>query len=134
MAYKDKDKQKQAQREAARRYRDRKKYRAKGMTAKDMTQEGSTEQGSTKDMTFKVMPYNGRGNSDNIEITIEPIPIPNFGQPDCECQHCQTNRANGNRHTLNHGLHKPADELGRNELNRVALPGDADYTGVANCG
>lgn len=41
MAYKDKDKQRQAQREAARR------YRAKGMT-KGMTQQGMTVEGMTE--------------------------------------------------------------------------------------
>ena len=52
----------------------------------------------------------------------------NFGQPDCECQHCQTNRVNGNKHTINHGAWKSAQELDEGELNRVALPGDVDYT------
>ena len=56
----------------------------------------------------------------------------NFGEPDCECMHCQTNRVNGNRHVINHGAWKPAKELGKKELNRVTLPGDVDYDGVCN--
>ena len=56
----------------------------------------------------------------------------NFGQPDCECKHCQSNRASGNRHILNHGPIKMADELGRNELNRASLPGDVGYKGICN--
>lgn len=56
--------------------------------------------------------------------------IANYGQPNCECQHCINNRANGSKHTLNHGAWKTAADLGDQELNRVSLPGDADYAGV----
>jgi hypothetical protein len=63
------------------------------------------------------------------EAAKDPVlTILNYGQPDCECQHCQTNRASGNRHTINHGVYKKAHELAPNELNRVALPGDPDYS------
>ncbi len=58
----------------------------------------------------------------------------NYGLDDCECQHCKTNRVNGNKHTINHGAYKSANELGEHELNRVSLPGDVDYTGVAKEG
>ncbi|KKN19410.1 hypothetical protein LCGC14_0946210 [marine sediment metagenome] len=54
----------------------------------------------------------------------------NYGLEDCQCRHCQNNRAKGNKHVLNHGKWKPIEELGANELNRVSLPGDVDYTGV----
>jgi hypothetical protein len=54
--------------------------------------------------------------------------IINYGQPDCECKHCQNHRANkGSKLTLNHGKYKTAKELADNEINRVSLPGDADY-------
>ncbi len=56
--------------------------------------------------------------------------IPNYGQSDCECRHCQTNRANGNKHTINHGPYKTAGQLAERELNRVSLPGDPDHAGV----
>lgn len=56
--------------------------------------------------------------------------ILNYGLPGCMCQHCQNNRATGNKHTLNHGAFKPFSELGYNELNRVSLLGDVDYKGV----
>ena len=56
----------------------------------------------------------------------EPL-IKNFGESDCECQMCKTNRVNGNHHIINHGAWKPARELGVGELNRVTLPGDPDY-------
>ena len=56
--------------------------------------------------------------------------IPNFGQPDCHCQHCQTNRANGSKHTINHGAYKPAAQLAEHELNRITLPGDVAYERV----
>ena len=55
----------------------------------------------------------------------------NFGQPDCECKHCQYNRTYGNKFTLNHGVWKSVSELGKQEFNRVSLPGDIDYVGVA---
>lgn len=55
----------------------------------------------------------------------------NFGQPNCECKQCESNRNTGNRHTLNHGAWKSFKELASGELNRVALPGDVDYAGVA---
>lgn len=92
--YKDKDKQKEANRAAQARFKASK----------------------------KVLPNEG--------ITGGVLPA-NFGQPDCECRHCRANRANGNRHVLNHGTAKPYPLLDRNELNRVSLPGDTDYTGVA---
>ncbi len=58
--------------------------------------------------------------------------ILNYGQPNCCCQHCQTNRANNNKHIINHGAYKRSHELGENELNRVALPGDVDFEGVCS--
>lgn len=99
--YKDKDKQKQAQKERTRRYR----QRQQGVT------EGVTSEGVT--------PLNEKA-----------LQIPNYGQADCQCKHCQSNRANGSRHTINHGDYKPAALLGATELNRAALPGDPDYAGV----
>ena len=51
-----------------------------------------------------------------------------FGQADCQCQHCRNNRAGGSKHIINHGKYKTAAELGANELNRVSLPGDVDYS------
>ena len=65
------------------------------------------------------------------ELVTETKPA-NYGQPDCQCMHCQSNRANGSRHTINHGAYKPADELGVKELNRVSLPGDVDYVEMAS--
>jgi hypothetical protein len=55
----------------------------------------------------------------------------NFGQPDCECMHCRAVKSNGLKVRLNHGPNKTASQLDLNELNRVALPGDPDYVGVA---
>ncbi len=63
------------------------------------------------------------------QSTISGEVIPNYGQPDCDCQHCQTNRANGNKHVISHGRYKPARELADKELNRVPLPGDPNYKG-----
>ena len=56
--------------------------------------------------------------------------IADYGEPDCECMHCKSNRANGGKHTINHGEYKPVHLLGKGEFNRVTLPGDPDYDGV----
>ena len=53
----------------------------------------------------------------------------NYGEADCQCLHCKQARTNKSRNVLNHGAYKPASKLGPNELNRVSLPGDCDYTG-----
>ena len=53
--------------------------------------------------------------------------IANYGEPECECKHCQANRANGGKRIVNHGQYKPAKLLATNEVNRVPLPGDPDY-------
>lgn len=73
-----------------------------------------------------------------ISVTAQPTvtqlksapAIANFGQPDCECMHCKSNRASGGKHTINHGEYKPAHLLSKGEVNRVTLPGDVDYEGV----
>jgi hypothetical protein len=60
--------------------------------------------------------------------------IPNYGQSDCQCRHCRALKSNGldkQGYTLNHGPYKPAKDLKDKELNRVSLPGDPDYGGVA---
>jgi len=56
----------------------------------------------------------------------------NFGQPDCQCMHCQQNRRSKHPRVINHGDYKLANELVANEINRVSLPGDVDYEGVCN--
>jgi len=57
----------------------------------------------------------------------------NYGQSDCACQHCQNVRAVGKDPAvrLNHGPYKRVDELADDRINRVSLPGDVDYVGVA---
>jgi hypothetical protein len=169
MMYKDKNKQKKADRERARRYRERQKgVTESGRDAKGVTVISYTDKfKSDKDRgmpnpTIVIMdefslPANfgqrdGEGVTEvygeahpvvkeaakqlhrtNQVLRIQDTPefsIPNFGQPDCECMHCRQNRRQGSHHILNHGPHKPASELSPNELNRVALPGDVDYTGV----
>lgn len=116
MAYKDKDKQREADRARQKRRRD--KIKSKGVTTEGVTQgvTGQCKEGEELDPREFV-----------------PIKdIPNYGQPDCQCMHCQTKRANNSRNVINHGPYKPASQLGEHEINRVALPGDPDYKGVAN--
>ena len=55
----------------------------------------------------------------------------NFGESDCMCKMCIGNRSKPKPHILNHGALKRSDQLGENELNRIPLPGDVDYVGVA---
>lgn len=104
--YKDKDKQREADR--ARQQRRRDKVKAKGVT------EEGVMQGVTK-----------------IQDTPE-FAIPDYGQADCQCKHCKQNRTNGGKHTINHGPYKTASQLADNEVNRVSLPGDPDYVGVCH--
>ena len=60
---------------------------------------------------------------------------PYQGGPDCQCQHCRNYRASGKTTAyLNHGPRLTADQLAKISplaRNRVALPGDHDYDGVA---
>lgn len=51
--------------------------------------------------------------------------------PSRPCQHCQANNPHKVPLSINHGPHKHAAELEDNEVNRVSLPGDEDYTGQA---
>jgi len=74
-----------------------------------------------------VMVTNSNGNG-NAPVTVTPVTMPaNYGQPDCECRHCQNNRRQNNRLLINHGPYKTAAELKSNEVNRQSMPGDADY-------
>lgn len=64
---------------------------------------------------------------DGVCGVVKAEAIENFGQPDCQCKHCQQNRNQGSRHIINHGPYKKEAELKGRELNRVALPGDPDF-------
>ena len=67
-----------------------------------------------------------------IELPEKTHLIPNYGLPNCECMHCQQNTGkNQPRFILNHGPYKTAAQLKQGEVNRVSLPGDADYGGVS---
>ena len=64
-------------------------------------------------------------------VGMPPDVLPaNFGEEDCACLHCQQNRSSNHLKVLNHGSYKNFSELGENEINRVPIPGDADYCGV----
>lgn len=53
--------------------------------------------------------------------------LTNYGQLNCECVHCQTRRTNKSKNIISHGPWKLHDQLDKDELNRVLLPGDVDY-------
>ena len=55
--------------------------------------------------------------------------IPGYGTDLCECKHCQQARGNKSRNVINHAQPIPFHALGRQEVNRVSLPGDFDYKG-----
>ena len=142
MPYKDELKRKEAQRERTRRYRSKQK----GVTSEGVTQHKAkllravlhnVEVGQKCNAGI-VIPEDTTGTvthaktekqfMDAVRDIVKPI---NFGQPDCMCKHCQYNRTYGNKFTLNHGAWKRVSELGKREFNRVSLPGDVDYVGVA---
>ena len=102
--YKNKERQKEASKQAVKRYRDSKK----GITS------GITSQGITSGITDRVLQT----------TTQRPA---NYGQPDCECGMCRANRNNGTHNIINHGDWLPANQLSRSMINRVPLPGDVDY-------
>lgn len=125
LMYKDRNKQREANKliQARRRHQGV----TKGVTGQGVTVKGVTDNVIPKDKVLlaaeaamKAMGFK------------EAMPA-NFGQDDCTCRHCFNIQAKGSLHTLNHGPHKPARELSKNELNRVALPGDVDYRGVGAC-
>ena len=57
---------------------------------------------------------------------------PKANQPDCQCRHCQQTKTRREQDQLiiNHGPYKSRHKFGKNEINRVSLPGDSDYDGV----
>lgn len=133
MPYKDEAKRKQAQRERTRRYREKQALQAKGVTQHKAKLLRAVLHNVEVGQKSDKIPTDAEMDSlcASGEITyIKAKPV-NFGQPDCECKHCQYNRTYGNRFTLNHGKWKRVSELGKLELNRVSLPGDVDYVGVA---
>lgn len=102
MVYKDENKRKQAQRERSRRFRNKHK--------------GVTKQG---------VPSIGTVTPEGPKAKVPP----NYGLDNCLCLHCVQNKG---KRIINHGKRKLAHELGENEVNRVSLPGDIDYGGVAH--
>lgn len=76
-------------------------------------------------------------NASAIANPLEPLELmrgkpANFGKVDCDCGLCKSNRATGSRKKINHGPWKDVTELEQDELNRVTIPGDVDYRGVAH--
>jgi hypothetical protein len=131
MAYKDKDKQ----REANRRAQSRRRKALAGMTGPGMTKQGMTERNVTPLVLGMTQHIQDPRDADpkvmqKLEADIvTPTPnLPaNFGQADCACRHCRANRANGSKLEINHGPYKGCKDLIKGEVNRVALPGDVDY-------
>ena len=121
-----KDKQREANKQASQRRRDKQK----GMT-QQIHKRGTVDIINPASVIPK---RHTRQATEALDIKLGGViyhtpDIENFGQPDCQCKHCQQNRAQGSRHVINHGPYKTEQQLEDRELNRVALPGDADYTG-----
>ena len=121
MPYKDAEKRKAVNRAAAQRKRDK----DKGMTANVKIGKCQDAPESKK----SVIPDDNHPQNVTPAVTPSHIQnvIPNYGQPDCQCKHCQQNRNMGGKLTINHGQWKSADQLASNEVNRVSLPCDVDY-------
>lgn len=119
--YKDPEKQKEANKLASQRKRDK----AKGMTNGGMTPPSS--QGMTEGIHPEV-------EEALMDAVIGPT-IHYSGGPDCGCQMCKNYRAKGkSTEFLNHGPPMWRHELAATHpdaRNRVPLPGDKDYDGVA---
>ena len=75
----------------------------------------------------------GQSNPDTQPGQITDRPA-NYGQPDCQCKHCQQVQTNKSNAILNHNGYISASELIANGYthNRVSLPGDIDYVGVCS--
>ncbi len=111
------DKQKALQRERTKRYR-----------AKSVTCNGVTPSITSKLEDDIALCDSGYNAAVDLGLVDKPA---NFGEPDCMCKMCIGNRANSKPSILNHGAWKRCENLATNELNRVPLPGDVDYVGVA---
>ncbi len=62
------------------------------------------------------------------ESELSPVlTIENYGQPDCQCQHCKTRRINKSKNIINHGAWLNSEQLKEQgfALNRVSMPDDA---------
>ncbi len=62
---------------------------------------------------------------------LDPVTaIPGYGTPDCQCKMCQGSASPA---VINHGPYTTAQQLADNgyRRNRVSLPGDVDYGGLA---
>jgi len=164
MPYKDKDKQRQATKEATRRYRKSitNSITNKGITPKIASfevipgqrvygrqavrydlQEAWDLRPEPESSEDRPKPLN-RGKyikPDGSEYQIDATGVihrlstkmdeltANYGQPNCECMHCQQNRRSKHPRLINHGPYRPVELLKHNEVNRVSLPGDVDYKG-----
>ncbi|KKK64343.1 hypothetical protein LCGC14_2985150 [marine sediment metagenome] len=115
MAYKDKNKQREAVRDAARRRRAREK---------SITAEARVE---PTEVSPEVVP--NESGCETPEGRVQAVPD-RYGSQDCQCLHCAVNKRKGGKHTINHWSYKPAHELEKNEINRICLLGDVDYQGV----
>ena len=115
MPYKDPEKRRKASQQSMQRKR-------QGLTSpKDVNPEELTREDTSRNHQLSTITPEGLSTA---------IPT-DYGKPGCACLSCRANRASGNRHVINHGSYKPASRLGPKEINRVALPGDVDYSGVA---
>lgn len=128
--YKDKHLQREANRKASQRRRDKQKgmmmVPVSGITNQGMTQESVTDNVIPKlpadDTALAIMEVTG-----NLPGEMQDNLPANFGLVDCQCRHCCNNRKHSPHLTINHGPHKTFSELKDGEVNRVSLPGDADY-------
>lgn len=133
--YKDPEKQKEAKRLSAQRRRDRAKGTTQGTTIEGTTPQGTTggvESSSGIRLEAGEPEIAQKPESEGIPKVVTWTAYP--GGPDCACGMCKNKRSAGKpTDKLWHGKPMSAVDLNHNGFtaNRVSLPGDSDYKGVA---
>lgn len=117
--------------ERAKRYRDGKRDDSNGDT---VTKRDETVTEPKRDAVTgidKALADNRVKQAEFEKVVDEMGPL-DFGLPSCQCRMCANVRAKGKdpMARLNHGSWMSANDLPDGMINRVPLPGDADYVGV----
>ncbi len=109
MPYKDPEKQKKAMRDANKRKRQANKKVNQPVNPVTLNPDVNPEGYQTPEGIKQAVPKS-------------------YGTKQCQCMHCKQTRRRARPRIINHWARKTATELHNNEVNRVCLPGDVDYT------
>jgi hypothetical protein len=108
-----------------------KQYMADLRQKQALEQESDAPEQSTSDAN--VLDLSNVPPENDTKLDPKDVRPINYGTDDCTCLHCQQLKTNGVKGKLNHGVPMFAAQL-RDAgyiANRVSLPGDIDYKGVA---